>query len=230
MEESVAMKRHSSQLGIWLLAAIALLAGCNKKKQTTVPPQAQAPAISTPQPAVQPPGQPIPVNQPPTTAPANQPPATSTAAKPKAKAKPKTNHARKGTPVTNAPANKEASAAPTPAPSPAPATTATAGANVPGKTIVHDGGTPDITPGEILPGMDHNEAAQQRQATEQLLQSTDDTLKGISRPLNDDERAMVEQIRNYMAQSRAAATDGDILRANNLAMKAHLLSDALVKR
>jgi outer membrane biosynthesis protein TonB len=229
MEESVAMKRHSSQLGIWLLAAIALLAGCNKKKQPTVPPQAQAPVISNPPPAAQT-GQPIPVNQPPTTAPANQPPATSTATKPKAKAKPKTNHARKGTPVTNPPANKEASAAPTPAPSPAPATTATAGANVPGKTIVHDGGTPDTAPGEILPGMDHNEAAQQRQATERLLQSTDDTLKGISRPLNDDERAMVEQIRNYMTQSRAAATDGDLLRANNLAVKAHLLSDALVKR
>ena len=228
MGESVAMKRHSSQLGIGLLTAIALLAGCNKKKQPTVPPQAQAPAVTAPQPAVQTPGQPIPVNQPPTTAPANQPPATSATAKPKAKAKPKTNHARKGTPVTNTTANKEASAAPTPAPSPGPAPATTA--NIPGRTAVHDGGTPDTIPGEILPGMDQNEAARQRNATEQLLQSTDNTLKGISRPLNDDERAMVEQIRNYMAQSRAAATDGDLLRANNLATKAHLLSDALIKR
>jgi hypothetical protein len=95
---------------------------------------------------------------------------------------------------------------------------------------VREGGTADPAPGVILPGMDQNEAAQQRHATEQLLQSTDDNLKGITRPLNDDERAMVEQIRNYMAQSRAATTDGDLLRANNLAMKAHLLTDALMKR
>ncbi|HZR28084.1 MAG TPA: hypothetical protein VFA71_04835 [Terriglobales bacterium] len=225
------MKRHSSQLGIGLLAAITLLAGCNKKKQPTVPPQAQAPPISTPQPATQTPGQQIPVNQPPTTAPATPPPATSTAAKPKAKTKPKTNHAKKNVPAVNTPATgKEASATPaSPSaspPGPAPATTA----NIPNKTVVHDGGTPDASPGEILPGMDQNEAARQRNATEQLLQSTDDTLKGISRPLNDDERAMIEQIRNYMAQSRAAATDGDLLRANNLAVKAHLLSDALIKR
>jgi hypothetical protein len=95
---------------------------------------------------------------------------------------------------------------------------------------VREGGAVDPAPNIILPGMDQNEAAQQRHATEQLLQSTDVTLKAITRPLNDDERAMVEQIRNYMAQSRAATTDGDLLRANNLAMKAHLLSDALIKR
>ncbi|HTC96019.1 MAG TPA: hypothetical protein VK699_21435 [Terriglobales bacterium] len=223
------MKRHSSQLGIGLLAAITLLAGCNKKKQPTVPPQAQAPAIANPQPTVQTPGQAIPVNQPPATTPANQPPVSNTATKPKAKPKPKINHARKGTPVTNTPAGKEASATPAPAPSPTPGPATTA--NIPGRAVVHDGGTPDTpSPGEILPGMDQNEALRQRNATEQLLQSTDNTLKGISRPLNDDERAMVEQIRNYMAQSRAAATDGDLLRANNLAMKAHLLSDALLKR
>ncbi len=41
---------------------------------------------------------------------------------------------------------------------------------------------------------------------------------------------MVAQIRNYMTQSRAATTDGDLLRANNLAVKAHLLTDELIKR
>jgi hypothetical protein len=40
---------------------------------------------------------------------------------------------------------------------------------------------------------------------------------------------MVEQIKSYVTQSRAAITDGDLVRANNLALKAHLLSDALVK-
>ena len=78
--------------------------------------------------------------------------------------------------------------------------------------------------------MDHNEATQQRQAIDQLLQSTDAALKGINRPLSNEEKATVDQIRTYMAQSRAAETDGDLLRANNLATKAHLLSDSLVKR
>ena len=94
---------------------------------------------------------------------------------------------------------------------------------------MRDGGNPN-PPGDILPGMDHNEAAQQRQAIEQLLQSTDAALKGITRPLSTDEQATVEKIRTYMSQSRTAATDGDLLRANNLATKAHLLSDSLAKR
>jgi len=77
--------------------------------------------------------------------------------------------------------------------------------------------------------MDHSQEARQRELTQQLLSSTDANLKGITRPLTADERAMVDEIRNYMAQSRAAITDGDLTRASNLATKAHLLSDELVK-
>ena len=35
-------------------------------------------------------------------------------------------------------------------------------------------------------------------------------------------------IRNFMQQARSAQTDGDVVRAKNLALKAHQLSDALV--
>ncbi len=128
--------------------------------------------------------------------------------------------------MATTPANKEANGTVSPAPAQTPATTV---ANVGGRTIVHDGGTA-TSPGDILPGMNHDQAAQQRQAIEQLLQSTDVALKGITRTLSSEERAMVDQIHSYIAQSRAAATDGDLLRANNLATKAHLLSDELVKR
>ena len=41
---------------------------------------------------------------------------------------------------------------------------------------------------------------------------------------------MVQQARVYMTQSRSAIQDGDSARAYNLAMKAHLLSDELVKK
>lgn len=78
--------------------------------------------------------------------------------------------------------------------------------------------------------MDEAQVAHQKQVTEELLQSTDANLKGINRNLNSDELAMVEQVRSYMAQSRTATQDGDLIRAANLAQKAHLLSDALVKR
>ena len=223
------MKRHSSQLGIWFFAAMVLITGCNKKKQATVPPQAEAPTVSTaPQPPPQPANQPIVIIPP-----SNQSGTNTTPAKPRTKSKPKPNHARKNPPP--APASSGVTAGketnPTVPPVAAPPTTTASIPlnNPPGKTVIHDGGTSDTTTGAIQPGMDQNEAAQQRHATEQLLQSTDDALKGINRPLNDDERSMVEQIHNYMAQSRAATTDGDLLRANNLAVKAHLLSDALAK-
>lgn len=40
---------------------------------------------------------------------------------------------------------------------------------------------------------------------------------------------MVAQIKDYMAQSRKATADADHVRAHNLALKARLLSDELVK-
>jgi hypothetical protein len=55
-------------------------------------------------------------------------------------------------------------------------------------------------------------------------------VNGLNRTLSHDEEAVVNQIRSYVAQSRKATGDGDFERAYNLATKAHLLSDALVKK
>ena len=69
-----------------------------------------------------------------------------------------------------------------------------------------------------------------KQTTEQLLQSAQTNLNSINRPLSPEEQAMVAQIKDYMAQSRKATADSDSVRAHNLALKARLLSDELVKR
>lgn len=71
---------------------------------------------------------------------------------------------------------------------------------------------------------------QQKQTTTQLLDATEKTVNGLNRTLSHDEEEIVNQIRSYVAQSRKATVDGDFERAYNLATKAHLLSDALVKK
>jgi len=70
----------------------------------------------------------------------------------------------------------------------------------------------------------------QKQTTTDLLNSTEKDLKSLNRGLSHDEEAMLTQIKSYIAQSRKATSDGDFERAYNLAMKAHLLADALVKK
>jgi hypothetical protein len=52
----------------------------------------------------------------------------------------------------------------------------------------------------------------------------------VTRSLSNDEQAMVAHIRSYMKQSQNATGDGDLERAYNLALKARLLSDELVKK
>ena len=81
-------------------------------------------------------------------------------------------------------------------------------------------------------GADVNSAqlTQQKQTTAQLVDETEKSLNGLNRTLSHDEEEIVNQIRSYISQSRTATKDGDFERAYNLATKAHLLSDALVKK
>lgn len=185
-----------------LVAFVALLSGCHKKQPQIVPPQAQAPTTNTPAP-VQPQPAPAAPQTPTVTAPATsttpQQP-TETAPKPKPK---HTTH-----PAKRAPAEQEKAA---------------------NKKVVPAEGGADNTVADISVGMNRTEAAHEREITEKLLQSTEANLSGLNRPLSSDEAAMAEEVRNYMAQARQAMNDGDLIRANNLAVKAHLLSDALVK-
>jgi hypothetical protein len=78
-----------------------------------------------------------------------------------------------------------------------------------------------LTPGENT---------SQRRSAAQLLDATDANLRSLNRSLSNDEQSMVQQIRTFMAQSRSAQKDGDTDRAYNLALKANLLSQELVKR
>ena len=84
---------------------------------------------------------------------------------------------------------------------------------------------------QLTPGLSAEQASSQRQSTSQLLASTDANLKLIlSRQLNATEQDSVNQIRKYMEQAKAAEGAGDLQRAQNLASKAVLLSDDLVKQ
>ncbi len=69
----------------------------------------------------------------------------------------------------------------------------------------------------------------QKQSTTQLLDETEKAIGGL-KGLSHDQEEMVAQIRSIVNQSRKATSDGDFERAYNLATKAHLLSDALVKK
>lgn len=99
----------------------------------------------------------------------------------------------------------------------------------PTKTVVRDGSTSDPAV-QISPSLSEQQASHQRQNTTQLLATTDANLKKMSgRELSSGQQDTVNQIRKYMEQANAAVEAGDLERAHNLAFKAHLLSNELVK-
>jgi hypothetical protein len=99
----------------------------------------------------------------------------------------------------------------------------------PRKVIVRDGGTAEVL-AQLSPDMSREEASHARETTAQLLSSAESNLQQAStRSLNEDQQGMVEQIRTFMEQSNAAAKAGDLQRGHNLAVKALLLSNELVK-
>jgi hypothetical protein len=97
----------------------------------------------------------------------------------------------------------------------------------PKKTVIHKGGTGDTTV-QLTPAVNQTEASRQREATKQLLTSTDVNLQKLSgRQLSKDQQDTVAQIRQFMLQAKTADSNGDLERASKLASKAHLLSEAL---
>ncbi len=97
------------------------------------------------------------------------------------------------------------------------------------KKVVRNGGTADPTV-QLAPGVSNEQASRQRQSTTQLLASSDANLKRLaSRQLSVTQQDSVSQIRKYMEQAKAAEDAGDVQRAQNLASKALMLSDDLVK-
>jgi hypothetical protein len=97
------------------------------------------------------------------------------------------------------------------------------------KKVVRNGGTADPVV-QLAPGVSDDQASRQRQSTTQLLATTDTNLKQLgTRQLSGTQQDSVSQIRKYMEQAKAAEAAGDVQRAQNLASKALMLSDDLVK-
>jgi len=204
---------------VWMcLLALALVAGCDKKKATPpVPPPPTATPLPTPTPT------------------------------PEAQETQKSNNeeqptAAQGTPppdpgqVADADKSKAKPARPRPTPKKPqqPAQTTTARNAPPPRIVVKpEGPEPSSTPGQpgqISPNPPNTEVSHDQATTEQLLQSSESSINNLKRTLTTDEQAIVAQIRDYVNQSRQAIRDNDLTRAHTLALKAHLLSDELIKR
>jgi len=187
-----------------LLAATLTLGGCFRKKKPPLPPQAQAPTVT---PEAQPKAAP-------------PPPASGEPNRPQPEATP--------APETAAPPPKPV-AKPRPKPKPQRNIAKKPAPEKPSRTVVEEGGTRP-TGAQLSASLPHDAAIHQQFNTAQLLEATEYNLKSITRQLTTDEQAMVQHIRSYVQQSRDASKDGDVERAYNLALKAHLLSNELVKR
>jgi outer membrane biosynthesis protein TonB len=197
------MKAGRAILLAILLAATLTVSGCKKKKPPVPPPQANAPTVTEPAPQpVAPPEEtkPEPTVTPPETSP------EPTVEKPK----PKPRLRRPRIAAKKEPPKETAKEAPKP------------------RAVVPEGSAP--SGGGLSAAIPDQTATHQKFNTEQLLQATDYNLKSVTRTLTSDEQAMVQHIRSYMQQSREATQQGDTERAYNLALKAHLLSDEIVKR
>ncbi|HET9698815.1 MAG TPA: hypothetical protein VFP40_18225 [Terriglobales bacterium] len=98
----------------------------------------------------------------------------------------------------------------------------------PKKTVVQNEPTPaQPAQGPLTASISHDDALRQRMDTQQLLEATETNLRSLNRSLSSDEQATVQHVRAYVSQSQKATSDGDLERAYNLALKAHLLSNDL---
>ncbi len=89
---------------------------------------------------------------------------------------------------------------------------------------------PAPTPQQVSPGPTPADSGTGQTSTDQLLQSAEANVNGITRTLSKDEEAMRTQIREFIKQSRNATAENDPARAHTLAVKARLLSDELIKQ
>jgi hypothetical protein len=98
----------------------------------------------------------------------------------------------------------------------------------PPKKVIRDGGSSE--PKVQLTGGTTAQRASDKSSTEQLKVATEENLKKAEgRELSPTQREMVSQIKEFLGQSKAAVAAGDLERGHNLALKANLLSDELVK-
>jgi outer membrane biosynthesis protein TonB len=194
-------------LAVFLLAMVS---GCARKKPVLVMPT-QPPPPAAPSPAATPPlqaqQQPPQIGPQPSPTPQETPAPTETAQKPRNKPR----HAGGKKPSPQVPAGEK---------------NATETARNTRPRVIEN----ENIPASTTPPAPNPKIAQEQASTEQLLQNTETALSGIKRQLSHNEQTMVAQIKDFIVQSRDASKKNDLLRAHNLAWKAHLLSDELVKR
>jgi hypothetical protein len=98
----------------------------------------------------------------------------------------------------------------------------------PPKKIVRNGGSSQ--PAIQLTGGTTAEQEVHQRSTVQLTAATEENLKQIEgRDLTSSQQELKNQIKQFMAQSKTAVAAGDLERGHDLALKAHLLSDELLK-
>lgn len=198
-----------------LFITMAFLSGCTRKKPVLVMPQEQPPTAA-PEPTPQPAEPQQPTDSQTLSANGDQSqPAKQEPDKSKTKPARRRAAAKKSASQPAASGDKPAEVA----------------KNIPPKQIIRDDkADPPPSSGQISPAPTLADAMHDQATTEQLLQSTEAQLNGIKRQLSKEEEAMRTQTKEFIAQSRKAATENDLVRAHNLAVKARLLSDELVKQ
>ena len=98
----------------------------------------------------------------------------------------------------------------------------------PAKVVVHQGGITEQSI-QLAGGQTGNQASSERDTANRMLGTTEENLKKISgRQLNESEQGMVNQIHQFVAQSKTAVAAGNFDRARTLAWKAELLSEELL--
>jgi hypothetical protein len=98
----------------------------------------------------------------------------------------------------------------------------------PPKKVIHNGGSEEPTI-QLIGGTPAEQASNQR-STEQLTAATEENLKTIAeRKLTPSQQEMVSQVKQFMEQSKTAVAAGNLERGHNLARKAQLLSEELLK-
>ncbi len=194
------------QLAATALILLLLLSVACKKKKPQLPPQAQAPTITVP----------VPDEISETAPPPLPPPAQEAPPAEPQKPKSQPHHRKKPSqPPATSPENPPANGA---------GNSTIASAHPPPNPTE---GVPDTA---IAADVTSAQVSQQKQTTTELLAAAEKNLTSVNRKLSHDEQAMVSQIKTYIAQSKKATSENDFERAYNLATKARLLSDALVKK
>jgi len=99
----------------------------------------------------------------------------------------------------------------------------------PSKVVVRRGGTSEPNM-QLAGGPAGDQTSHNRDVANQILGSADANLKKIAgQQLTSNQQDMVNQIRQFMGESKAAMDAGDLERARTLAWKAQVLSEELVK-